>query len=169
MGMSLPTNWRGARSVGGRSAEVRTKIEARPKERDARETAEHQVELAARDAKTGGHGQEAWRQAATASNRGASLTYHINLTDEDFARHAAGGEAASSSATMCQLPWRRGKSAGEVAVDVVRGPKWQVQLAPMLLKIRCLAEDWVTEKRRRGHDFYFSAATLYARIILLSR
>ena len=70
-GMSIPDELARREERLRKIAEARTKIETRAKERHAREMAEHQPR-GARRARSAGHGQEARRQAAAASNRGTS-------------------------------------------------------------------------------------------------
>ena len=57
-GTSIPTNWRGARKRLRKLAEAKAKIEARAKERHAREMAEHQAKMASREAKTAATGKK---------------------------------------------------------------------------------------------------------------
>ena len=74
-GISIPDELARREERLRKIAEARTKIEARAKERHARDGArDGGVSSQTRGARRQdcGHGQEAWRQAATASNRGAS-------------------------------------------------------------------------------------------------
>ena len=68
-----------AREAPGEARRARATIEARAKERHAREQAEHEAKLAARDGQDRGHRQEARRQAAR-SRRWRDLARPIRST-----------------------------------------------------------------------------------------
>jgi transposase len=65
-GMSIPEELARREKRLEKLAEARAKLDARAKERYEREKAEHEAKLAAREAKTEAHWQEAGRQAAPA-------------------------------------------------------------------------------------------------------
>ena len=105
-GMSIPDELARREERLRKIAEARTKIEARAKERYARELAEHEAKLAARDGQDCGHGQEAGGKPPQPPTEGPLPGDQINLTDEDRAS-CRWPAAASSSATTRKPPWRR--------------------------------------------------------------
>ncbi len=73
-------------------AEARAKIEARAKERHAREQAEHEAKLAAREAREESSGKKTGGRPPSPPASGALPTDQINLTDEESRiMPAAGG------------------------------------------------------------------------------
>jgi transposase len=116
-------------------SEARGKIEARAKERHAREQAEHEAKLAARKAKEESSGKKTGGKPPAP---GALPTDQINLTDEEsrIMPVAGGGfeqcynaQAAVAAGSMLV-----------VAADVVQAPNDKQQLAPMLDKLSALPD-----------------------------
>jgi hypothetical protein len=114
-------------------AEARAKIEARAKERYARELAEHEAKLAARADKIAATGKKPGGKPPQPPTEGPQPSDQINLTDEEsrIMPVAGGGfeqcynaQAAVAAGSMLV-----------VAVDVVQAPNDKQQLEPMLSKI----------------------------------
>ena len=117
-------------------AQARAKIEARAKERYARELAEHEAKLAAREAKIAATGKKPGGKPPQPPTEGPQPSDQINLTDEESrVMPVAGGgfeqcynaQAAVAAGSMLV-----------VAVDVVQAPNDKQQLEPMLGKIGTL-------------------------------
>ena len=72
-------------------ARAKAVIEARAKERHARERAEYEAKMAARAAKAAQTGKKPGGRVPQAPVEGPLPTDQVNLTDEDFADHAGGG------------------------------------------------------------------------------
>ena len=116
-------------------AAARTKIEARAKERHAREQAEHDAKLAARAAKTAATGKKPGGKPPEPPAAGPAPGDQINLTDEDsrIMPVAGGGFDQCYNAQAAVAA----SSLLVVAVDVVQAPNDKQQLEPMLDKIGC--------------------------------
>src|SRR5476651_24105 len=82
-GMSIPDELARREDRLQKIAETRAKIEARGKERFAREQAEHEAKLAARKAKTASTGKKPGGKPPQPPTPGPQLTDQINLTDEE--------------------------------------------------------------------------------------
>jgi transposase len=144
----------------GKIAEARTKIEARAKERHAREMAEYEAKFAARDAKTAATGKKPGGKPPQPPTEGPLPSDQINLTDEDSrVMPVAGGGFEQCYNAQAAV------AAGSllvVAVDVVQAPNDKQQLAPMLGKIGALPEDLGDPETLLADTGYFSAANVEA-------
>ncbi len=141
-------------------AEARTKIEARAKERYARELAEHEAKLAARAAKTAATGKKPGGKPPQPPTEGPLPSDQINLTDEESRiMPAAGGgfeqcynaQAAVAAGSMLV-----------VAVDVVQAPNDKQQIEPMLDKIESLPTELGEAETLLADTGYFSAGNVEA-------
>jgi hypothetical protein len=139
-------------------AEARAKIEARAKERYARELAEHEAKLAARAAKIAATGKKPGGKPPQAPTEGTQPSDQINLTDEEsrIMPVAGGGfeqcynaQAAVAAGSMLV-----------VAVNVVQAPNDKQQLAPMLGKIETLPEELGEAETLLADTGYFSTANV---------
>jgi hypothetical protein len=126
-------------------AEARARIEARAKERYARELAEHEAKLAAREAKVAATGKKPGGKPPQPPTEGPKPSDQINLTDEEsrIMPVAGGGfeqcynaQAAVAAGSMLV-----------VAVDVVQAPNDKQQIEPMLGKMAPYPKNWVKSKR----------------------
>ena len=113
-GMSIPEELARREDRLEKLAAARVKIEARAKERFAREMAEHEAKLAAREAKTAATGKKPGGRPPQRPVEGPLPKDQINLTDEDFAHHAPGlrrgrlwRAVGSNNAIMRRRPSRR--------------------------------------------------------------
>ena len=141
-------------------AEARTKIEARAKERYARELAEHEAKLAARAAKTAATGKKPGGKPPQPPTEGPLPSDQINLTDEEsrIMPVAGGGfeqcynaQAAVAAGSMLV-----------VAVDVVQAPNDKQQIEPMLDKIESLPTELGEAETLLADTGYFSAGNVEA-------
>ena len=88
-------------------AKARATIEARAKERHARELAEHRAKLAAREAKTAATGKKPGGRPPAPPVEGPGPNDQINLTDEESRASCRWRAAGLSSATTRRRRWRR--------------------------------------------------------------
>src|SRR5258708_3610907 len=141
-------------------AEPRTKIEARGKDRFAREQAEHEAKLAAREAKTAATGKKPSGKPPRPPTQGPLLTDQINLTDEEsrIMPVAGGGFEQCYNA---QAAGAEG-SLLVVAIDVVQASNAKQQLEPMLGKIGALGEELGEAETLLADTGYFSAGNVAA-------
>ena len=159
-GMSIPDELARREERLRKIAEARVKIEARARERHAREQAEHEAKLAARQAKTAVTGKKPGGKPPRPPAEGPLPDDQINLTDEDsrIMPVAGGGfeqcynaQAAVAAGSMLV-----------VAVDVVAAPNDKQQLEPMLGKIDALPEELGETETLLADAGYFSAANVEA-------
>ena len=141
-------------------AETRAKIEARAKERFAREQAEHEAKLAARKAKTASTGKKQSGKPPQPPTQGPLPTDQINLTDEEsrIMPVAGGGfeQCYNAQAAVAE------GSLLVVAIDVVQAPNDKQQLEPMLDKIGALPEELGEVETLLADNGYFSEANVTA-------
>ena len=138
-GMSIPDELARREDRLQKIAETRTKIEVRGKERFAREQAEHEAKLAAREAKTAATGKKPSGKPPRPPTQGPLLTDQINLTDEEsrIMPVAGGGfeQCYNAQAAVAE------GSLLVVAIDVVQASNDKQQLEPMLGKAETLLAD----------------------------
>jgi hypothetical protein len=141
-------------------AEARAKIEARAKERYARELAEHEAKLAARAAKVAATGKKPGGKPPQPPTEGPQPSDQINLTDEESRiMPVAGG--AFEQCYNAQAAVAAG-SMLVVAVDVVQAPNDKQQLEPMLGKIAALPEELGEAETLLADTGYFSTTNVEA-------
>jgi transposase len=159
-GMSIPEELALREDRLRKLAEARGKIEARAKERYARELAEHEAKLATREAKIAATGKKPGGKPPQPPTEGPQSGDQINLTDEEsrIMPVAGGGfeqcynaQAAVAAASMLV-----------VAVDVVQAPNDKQQLEPMLRKIAALPEELGGAETLLADTGYFSATNVDA-------
>ena len=159
-GFSIPEELERREERLGKLAEARAKIEARAKERHAREQAEYEAKLAARKAREESSGKKTGGRPPSPPESGALPTDQINLTDEEsrIMPVAGGGfeqcynaQAAVAAGSMLV-----------VAVDVVQAPNDKQQLAPMLDKIPALPDELGAAETLLADSGYFSEANVEA-------
>ena len=159
-GMSIPDELERREERLRGIAEARAKIEARAKERHAREQAEYEAKLAAREAKTAATGKKPGGRPPQPPVEGARPNDQINLTDEEsrITPVAGGGFEQCYNAQAAV-------AAGSllvVAVDVVQAPNDKQQLEPMLGKIEALPEELGACETLLADTGYFSAGNVEA-------
>ena len=141
-------------------AEARAKIEARAKERHAREQAEHEAKLAARARKTKETGKKPGGKPPRPPSEEPQPDDQINLTDEESRiMPVAGGGFEQCYNAQAAV------AAGSllvVAVDVVQAPNDKQQLVPMLGKLGALPSELSEPETLLADAGYFSAANVEA-------
>jgi len=159
-GLSIPDELARREERLRKIAAARAKIEARAKERHAREQAEHEAKLAARAAKTAATGKKPSGKPPEPPTAGPAPGDQINLTDEDSRiMPVAGGGFDQCYNAQAAV------AAGSllvIAVDVVQAANDKQQLEPMLGKIGALPEDLGAPETLLADAGYFSAANVAA-------
>ena len=159
-GLSIPDELERREDRLGKLAEARAKIEARAKERFAREQAEHQAKLVAREAKTAATGKKPGGRPPEPPVQGAEPTDQINLTDEGSRIMKVAGDGFEQCYNA-----QAAVAAGSllvVAVDVVQAVNDKQQLEPMLKKIEALPDAVGALETLLADTGYFSAANVAA-------
>ena len=141
-------------------AEARATIEGRARERHAREKAEHDARMAAREARTAETGKKPRGKPPAPPTEGPLPTDQVNLTDaESRIMPAAGGGFEQGYNAQAAV------AAGSllvVAVDVVQAPNDKNQVEPMLEKIGALPEGLGKVDHLLADTGYFSAGNVAA-------
>jgi len=159
-GFSIPEELERREERLGKLAAARARIEARAKERHAREQAEYEAKLAARKAREESRGKKTGGRPPSPPASGALPTDQINLTDEESRiMPVAGGGFEQCYNAQAVV------AAGSmlvVAVDVVQAPNDKQQLAPMLDKISALPDELGEAETLLADSGYFSEANVEA-------
>jgi transposase len=159
-GLSIPDELARREERLRKIAAARATIEARAKERHARDEAEHEAKLAARAAKTAATGKKPGGKPPEPPAAGPAPHDQINLTDEDSRiMPVAGGGFEQCYNAQAAV------AAGSllvIAVDVVQAANDKQQLEPMLGKIGALPEDLGAPETLLADAGYFSAANVAA-------
>ena len=159
-GMSIPDELARREERLRKIAEVRAKIEARARERHAREMAEHEAKMAARAAKTAATGKMPGGRPPQPPTEGPLPSDQVNLTDEDsrIMPVAGGGFDQGYNAQAAVVVG----SLLVVATDVVQAPNDKNQVEPMLGKIGALPEALGEAKTLLADTGCFSAGNVEA-------
>jgi len=159
-GMSIPDELARREERLVKLAQAKAKIEARAKERHARERTEHEAKMAARAAKTAATGKKPGGKPPAPPVEGPLPTDQVNLTDEDsrIMPVAGGGfeqcyNAQAAVATDSLLV---------VATEVVQAPNDKNQVEPMLEKIGALPQELGAAENLLADTGYFSASNVGA-------
>jgi transposase len=159
-GMSIPDELARREERLRKIAEARATIEARARERHARETAEHEAKMAAREARTAQTGKKPGGKPPAPPTEGPLPTDQVNLTDEESRiMPAAGGgfdQGYNAQAAVAV------GSLLVVATDVVQAPNDKNQVEPMLDKIGALPEGLGKVEHLLADTGYFSAGNVAA-------
>src|SRR5580658_65532 len=157
-GMSIPDELARREERLRQIAAARATIEARAKERHAREQAEHEAKLAARAAKTAATGKKPSGKPPEPPAAGPAPGDQINLTDEDsrIMPVAGGGFDQCYNAQAAVAA----ESLLVIAVEVVQAPNDKQQIAPMLDKIAALPEQLGRPETLLADNGYFSEANV---------
>jgi transposase len=141
-------------------AVARAKIEARAKERYAREMADHEAKLAAREAKTAATGKRPGGKPPQPPVEVPLPTDQINLTDEEsrIMPVAGGGFEQCYNAQAAVAA----DSMLIVAQDVVQAVNDKQQIEPMLNQIDTLPDELGEVDTLLADTGYFSAANVAA-------
>jgi transposase len=159
-GMSIPDELARREDRLAKLAVARAKIEARAKERFARELAEHEAKLAAREAKTAATGKKPGGRQPQPPVEGPLPSDQINLTDEDsrIMPVAGGGFEQCYNAQAAVAA----DSLLVIAADVVQAPNDKQQIEPMLNQIDALPDELGKVNTLLADTGYFSAANVTA-------
>jgi transposase len=159
-GMSIPEELARRQERLEKLAAARATIEARAKERFAREKAEYEAKLAARDAKTAATGKKPGGKPPEPPTEGARPMDQVNLTDEEsrIMPVAGGGfeQCYNAQAVVAE------GSLLVVATDVTQAPNDKQQLEPMLNKVNELPETLGKAETLLADNGYFSEANVKA-------
>ena len=159
-GMSIPEELARREDRLEKLAVARAKIEARAKERYAREMAEHEAKLAAREAKTAATGKKPGGKPPQPPVEGPLPKDQINLTDEEsrIMPVAGGGFEQCYNAQAAVAA----DSLLVVAQDVVQAVNDKQQIEPMLNQIDKLPDELGEVDTLLADTGYFSAANVAA-------
>jgi transposase len=159
-GMSIPEELARREDRLKQLAVARAKIEARAKERYARELMEHEAKLAAREAKTAATGKKPGGKPPQPPVEGPLPTDQINLTDEEsrIMPVAGGGFDQCYNAQAAVAA----DSLLVIAADVVQAPNDKQQIEPMLNQIGALPDELGEARTLLADTGYFSAANVAA-------
>ena len=159
-GMSIPEELARREERLAKLAAARATIEARAKERFAREQAEHEAKLAAREAKTAATGKKPGGKPPQPPVEGPLPTDQVNLTDEEsrIMPVAGGGFEQCYNAQAVVAA----DSLLVVATDVVQAANDKQQLEPMLDKVAALPDALGKAETLLADNGYFSAANVTA-------
>jgi transposase len=159
-GLSIPEELARRQDRLEKLAVARAKIEARAKERYAREMADHEANLAAREAKTAATGKRPGGKPPQPPVEGPLPTDQINLTDEEsrIMPVAGGGFEQCYNAQAAVAA----DSLLIVAQNVVQAVNDKQQIEPMLNQIDALPEELGEVDTLLADTGYFSAANAAA-------
>jgi hypothetical protein len=159
-GMSIPDELARREQRLAEIARARAIIEARAKERHAREQAEYDAKMAARDAKAAATGKKPGGRPPAPPVAEPGPTDQVNLTDEEsrILPVPGGGfeqcyNAQAAVATGCLLG---------LATDVVEASNDKQQVVPMLKKLDELPEELGEIETLLADTGYFSEANVQA-------
>jgi transposase len=159
-GMSIPEELARREDRLQKIAQTRAKIEARSKERFAREQVEHEAKIAAREAKTKATGKKPGGRPPAPPVAGPLPSDQINLTDEEsrIMPVAGGGfeQCYNAQAAVAE------GSLLVVASDVVQAPNDKQQIEAMLGQIADLPAELGQAETLLADTGYFSAKNVAA-------
>ncbi|MDQ3479229.1 MAG: IS1182 family transposase [Pseudomonadota bacterium] len=159
-GMSIPEELARREKRLAAIARAKATIEARAKERYARERAEHDATMAQRAAKTAATGKKPTGRVPQPPVEGPLPTDQVNLTDEEsrIMPMAGGGfEQCYNAQAVVAVG-----SLLVIAADVVQAPNDKQQLEPMLGKIADLPDELGEVGELLADSGYFSAGNVNA-------
>ena len=159
-GMSIPEELARREKRLAEIARAKAVIEARAKERQARERAEYEAKMAARDAKAAQTGKKPGGRVPQPPVEGPLPTDQVNLTDEEsrIMPVAGGGFEQCYNAQAAVAA----DSLLVVAADVVQAPNDKQQLEPMLDKIAKLPGELGKVGELLADNGYFSEGNVNA-------
>jgi transposase len=159
-GMSIPEELERREARLKKLAEARATIEARASERLAREQAEYETKMAAREAKARAHGKKPGGKPPAPPVAGPGPSDQINLTDADsrIMPVAGGGFEQCYNAQAAVTA----DSLLVVATDVVQAANDKQQIEPMLGQLATLPTELGRPQTLLGDNGYFSAANVAA-------
>ena len=159
-GMSVPEELARREERLTRIAEAKAKIEARAKERFAREQADHEAKMGARAEKAKKTGRKPGGRPPQPPTAGPGPKDQVNLTDED-SRIMPGPGGGFEQAYNAQAAVATG-SLLVVATDVVQAANDKEQIAPTLAALAALPEALGKPEAMLADTGYFSNANVTA-------
>ena len=159
-GMSIPEELARREARLAAIAKARATIEARAKERHAREPAEHEAKLKAREAKTAATGKKPGGRPPAPPIEGPLPIDQVNLTDEASRIMPVAG-AGFEQCYNAQAAVAAG-SLLVIAADVVQAPNDKQQLEPMLGKLAELPDELGKAEVLLADNGYFSESNVTA-------
>src|SRR5471030_3115595 len=159
-GMSIPEELARREKRLAEIARAKATIEARAKQRHAREQAEYEAKLAARAARTAATGKKPGGRPPAPPVEGPLPTDQVNLTDEESRIMPVPGggfeQCYNAQAVVAE------GSLLVVAVDVVQAANDKQQLQPMLNKVVALSDTLGKVETLLADNGYFSAGNVVA-------
>jgi len=159
-GMSIPEELARRETRLAEIAKAKAVIEARAKERHARDLAEYEAKIAAREARTKATGKKPGGKPPAPPAEGALPTDQVNLTDPDSRiMPVAGGGFDQCYNAQAAV------AAGSllvVAADVVQAPNDKQQLGPILDQLDDLPDELGDVDTLLADNGYFSDANVNA-------
>ena len=159
-GMSIPDELARREKRLAAIARARATIEARAKERHAREQAEHDAKMAQRAARTAATGKKPGGRVPQPPAQGSLPADQVNLTDDE-SRIMPVADGGFEQCYNAQAAIAAG-SLLVIAADVVQAPNDKQQLEPMLGKIADLPQDLGEVGALLADNGYFSEANVNA-------
>jgi len=159
-GMSIPEELARREQRLAAIARAKATIEARAKERDARERADYEAKLAAREAKTAATGKKPSGRPPAPPVEGPLPSDQVNLTDEASRIMPVPG-GGFEQCYNAQAAVAAG-SLLVIAADVTQAPNDKQQLEPMLDKIAALPDELGKAEALLADNGYFSEANVNA-------
>jgi hypothetical protein len=159
-GMSIPEELARREQRLAEIARARAIIEARAKERHAREQADYDAKMAAREAKTAATGKKPGGKPPAPPVEGPGPADQVNLTDEESRIMPVPGGGFEQGYNA-----QAAVAAGSllvVATDVVQASNDKQQVAPMLETLDALPEELGAIETLLADTGYFSAANVQA-------
>jgi hypothetical protein len=158
-GMSLPEELARREDRLAAIAGAKTKIQARAAERFAREQAEYEAKLAAREAKAAASGRTPRGKAPKAPEPGPRPQDQINLTDEQSRiMPVAGGGFEQCYNAQAAVDT---ESMLVVVPQITQAPNDKQQVAPMLERVQALPHGLNRPERCLADAGYFSEANVH--------
>jgi transposase len=159
-GMSIPEELARRERRLAEIARARATIEARAKERHAREQAEYETKMAAREAKIAATGKKPSGKPPAPPVEGPGPRDQVNLTDEESRIMPVPG-GGFEQCYNAQAAVAAG-SLLVVAIDVVQATNDKQQIEPMLGKLGALPEELGEVETLLADTGYFSEANVQA-------
>jgi transposase len=159
-GMSIPQELARRETRLAEIAKAKAVIEARARERHAREQAEYEEKLAAREARTKATGKKPGGRPPAPPAEGPLSTDQVNLTDED-SRIMPVADGGFEQCYNAQAAVAAG-SLLVVAADVVQAPNDKQQLQPVLEQLGALPQELGDVDTLLADNGYFSDANVNA-------
>ena len=157
-GLSLPAELARREERLAAIRQAKTQIEARAAERDAREQADYEAKMKAREEKATRTGKKPGGKPPSPPSPGVRPTDQINLTDEDSRIMPATGKGFEQNYNAQAAVDT--ESMLVIAADIAQVATDKQQVKPMLEVLAGLPDELGRVKRLLGDNRYFSAANV---------